>query len=269
MSWSAAGPALSCTASSPQDHWIVPAPEHERSRRRAVQRQVVRRRAVAEVASRSPGACPARRRTSRSRAGSARPAGSRCRGPRPTRSPGCPLRTSSSPPWRGWRTLVLRQKRRDLNAAGTLIESVARPVDREDRPGKRVLGPAAVGRRAEARVAPRAGPCRRRVGLRRRRASPCSRRACGARWPAPAVLASQRVFQNTSLPLMKTRLMPAARAASTLLRCRPDQYSSWPTERNVLWRRIRFAAAVASRPRSCRRRRSRWPPASGPPGTRR
>src|SRR6478735_6926073 len=37
---------------------------------------------------------------------------------------------------------------------------------------------------------------------------------------------SQRVFQNTSLPLKKARLTPASRAASTLVRWAPDQYSS-------------------------------------------
>src|SRR6185295_7653087 len=53
--------------------------------------------------------------------------------------------------------------------------------------------------------------------------------------PLPSMLASQRVFQNTSLPLKKARCMPAPRAASTLARCGPDQYSSWPTERKALW----------------------------------
>ena len=42
------------------------------------------------------------------------------------------------------------------------------------------------------------------------------------------MLFSQRVFQNTSLPLKKARLTPASRAASTFVRCWPDQYSSWP-----------------------------------------
>ena len=45
------------------------------------------------------------------------------------------------------------------------------------------------------------------------------------------MLFSQRVFQNTSLPLKKARWTPAFRAASTLARCPPDQYSSWPTDR--------------------------------------
>src|SRR5436305_1429227 len=49
------------------------------------------------------------------------------------------------------------------------------------------------------------------------------------------MLLSQRVFQNDSLPLRKARLTPASRAAVTLLRCPPDQYSWWPTERNALW----------------------------------
>src|ERR1700756_2539118 len=42
----------------------------------------------------------------------------------------------------------------------------------------------------------------------------------------PSVLASHRVFQNTSLPLKKARLTPAFRAASTFARCPADQYSS-------------------------------------------
>ena len=52
--------------------------------------------------------------------------------------------------------------------------------------------------------------------------------------PEPSMLFSQRVFQNTSLPLKNARLTPASRAASTLARWPPDQYSSWPTDRNVL-----------------------------------
>ena len=42
----------------------------------------------------------------------------------------------------------------------------------------------------------------------------------------PSMLVSQRVFQNISLPLKNARLTPASRAASTLARCWPDQYSS-------------------------------------------
>jgi len=50
----------------------------------------------------------------------------------------------------------------------------------------------------------------------------------------PSMLFSQRVFQNTSLPLKKARWSPAPRAASTFARWPPDQYSSWPTDRNAL-----------------------------------
>ena len=50
-----------------------------------------------------------------------------------------------------------------------------------------------------------------------------------------ALLDCQRVFQYTSLPLKKARLTPASRAASTLVRSWPDQYSSWPLERMTLW----------------------------------
>src|SRR5262245_4282048 len=49
----------------------------------------------------------------------------------------------------------------------------------------------------------------------------------------PSMLDSHRVFQKTSLPLKNARCTPAARAASTLVRCGPDQYSSWPTDRNT------------------------------------
>ena len=48
------------------------------------------------------------------------------------------------------------------------------------------------------------------------------------------MLGSQRVFQKTSLPLKNARLTPASRAASTLARWPPDQYSSCPTDRNAL-----------------------------------
>ena len=53
------------------------------------------------------------------------------------------------------------------------------------------------------------------------------------------MLVSQRVFQKTSLPLKKAKCTPglALRAASTLARCPPDQYSSWPTDKNTLWLR--------------------------------
>ena len=52
------------------------------------------------------------------------------------------------------------------------------------------------------------------------------------------MLACQRVRQNTSLPLKKARLTPALRAASTLARWAPDQYSSWPVAMKTLWLRI-------------------------------
>ena len=58
------------------------------------------------------------------------------------------------------------------------------------------------------------------------------------------MLFSQRVFQKTSLPLKNARLTPASRAASTLARCWPDQYSSWPTDRNTLCSQQLAAAPV-------------------------
>jgi hypothetical protein len=50
-----------------------------------------------------------------------------------------------------------------------------------------------------------------------------------------SMLGSHRVFQYTSFPLKNARCTPASRAASTLARCAPDQYSSCPTETNTLW----------------------------------
>src|SRR6185295_16854244 len=58
----------------------------------------------------------------------------------------------------------------------------------------------------------------------------------------PSIEVSYRVFQNISLPLKNARLTPALRALSTLARCCPDQYSSWPTERNA------FGATALVRP---------------------
>jgi hypothetical protein len=52
------------------------------------------------------------------------------------------------------------------------------------------------------------------------------------------MLFSHRVFQKSSLPLKNARCTPLFRAVSTLARCAPDQYSSWPTDRNTLWSRI-------------------------------
>ena len=59
------------------------------------------------------------------------------------------------------------------------------------------------------------------------------------------MLVSQRVFQNDSLPLKNARLTPASRAASTLARCAPDQYSSCPTDRKTLWLLDQAPRAVA------------------------
>ena len=58
------------------------------------------------------------------------------------------------------------------------------------------------------------------------------------------MLVSQRVFQKISLPLKNARFTPASRAASTFARCAPDQYSSWPTDRNDLVLEQLGAAAV-------------------------
>ncbi len=51
----------------------------------------------------------------------------------------------------------------------------------------------------------------------------------------PSMLGSVRVFQNTSLPLKNARFTPWSRAASTLARCEPVQYSSCPDDMKILW----------------------------------
>src|SRR6185295_6951163 len=63
-----------------------------------------------------------------------------------------------------------------------------------------------------------------------------------------SILASQRVFQKTSLPLKKARFTPAARAASTLARCTPAQYSSCPTDMKTLCSRSSAPRRAVSTP---------------------
>ena len=53
---------------------------------------------------------------------------------------------------------------------------------------------------------------------------------------------SQRVFQYTSLPEKKARLTLASRAAVTFARWSFDQYSSWPTDMNILCFVIRLGS---------------------------
>ena len=48
------------------------------------------------------------------------------------------------------------------------------------------------------------------------------------------MLGAHLVFQNTSFPVKNARFTPASRAAVTLARCWPDQYSSWPAVRKIL-----------------------------------
>jgi hypothetical protein len=48
------------------------------------------------------------------------------------------------------------------------------------------------------------------------------------------MLGSHRVFQNTPFPVKNARLTPPAKAASTFVRCCPDQYSSWPVDMKSL-----------------------------------
>ncbi len=62
------------------------------------------------------------------------------------------------------------------------------------------------------------------------------------------MLALHRVFQKISLPLKNARFTPAARAASTLARWLPDQYSSCPTDRYTLWLSSRLPRESTSAP---------------------
>ena len=163
----------------------------------------------------------------------ARPGGSRCRGPRPTRSPACPGGSVAVWPAASVATDVLRQKRILPSAAGTSIAPVAPSLTMKSVPVSAFSGlpPSAGGLKRGSRQVPVHVAAAGRSW--RWRASPCSdQRAVGV--PEPSMLFSQRVFQKTSLPLKKARLTPASRAASTLARCAPDQYSSWPTDRNAL-----------------------------------
>src|SRR4029450_3855660 len=59
---------------------------------------------------------------------------------------------------------------------------------------------------------------------------------------------SHRVFQKILLPLRKAKCTPAARAASTLARCAPDQYSSWPFDVHRRWFVMRAPLRSASTP---------------------
>ena len=52
------------------------------------------------------------------------------------------------------------------------------------------------------------------------------------------MLDSKRVFQYISLPSKNARCTPASRAEVTFARAVADQYSSWPTAMNTLWRGI-------------------------------
>ena len=89
---------------------------------------------------------------------SAQRAGSRCRDPRPTRSRACrPAARSDAPVARPASGRCCARNAVGRSAAGTRIARRAR-VDREDGARQRVLGPAAIGRRAEARITPGAGP---------------------------------------------------------------------------------------------------------------
>ena len=58
------------------------------------------------------------------------------------------------------------------------------------------------------------------------------------------MLFSHRVFQNISLPLKNARLHAGVARRLDVGALPPDQYSSWPTDRNTLWFVISAAAAV-------------------------
>ena len=117
--------------SRPHDHCTVPAPKTSAPLGAPVQRQAVRRRARA--VGRAVVEQPLRHVDGRRRqADQARPAGSRCRGPRPTRSRACSAASVAVCPAPSVATLVLRQKRILPSAAGTVMAYGA-AVDGEDR----------------------------------------------------------------------------------------------------------------------------------------
>ena len=62
------------------------------------------------------------------------------------------------------------------------------------------------------------------------------------------MLGSNRVRQNTSLPLKNARLSPLARAATTLSHWLWFQYSSWPEEMKTLCPGSSAALVDTSRP---------------------
>ena len=209
--------------------------KHQRAARVPVERQRVRRGRRARKWSRSPAAAR-RRPTWCPTVGSDPRAGIRWRRPRPIRSQACRRTASAVRRAPASRPPCCARSAACLRPPGPCNAPVP-ALTREERAGQRVLGPAAVGRRAEARILPGAGPHRRAADRSSRwRAFPCSRRACGTACAAAQMLVSQRVFQNTSLPLKNARLTPAARAASTLvaLAARPVLVVTDRQERLVL-----------------------------------
>ena len=117
-------------------------------------------------------------------------------------------------------TFVLRQKRKERHRIGNR-DGVGTPgIDGPKLAGQSVLRPPSVRRRTESWIAPATRPSRRIAWDRLAcyLSSPCNRRACDKAVALGSVLGSQRVFQNTSLPLKNARCTPAARAASTLAR---------------------------------------------------
>ena len=147
--------------------------------------------------------------------------------------PSVPSGIVAVPPTGSEATLVLRQKRSALKAAGIVIASSRYALTVKIVPVNPFSGrpPSAGGLKRGSRHVPVhsllgsifAFAC---VSLYETRV------VYGVE--LPSMLGSHRVFQKTSLPLKNARLTPALRAASTFARCDPDQYSSCPTERNAL-----------------------------------
>ena len=131
---------------------------------------------------------------------------------------------SARPGW-SWATEVLRQKRSREYSYGTSMaksSSSRREDGGEQLAGEGVLGSAAaLGRRAEAGVAPRPGPLRTGIDLGVVDALLVADERSIRAVAGPAIDGSYRVRQNTSLPVMKMRWTPASRAASTLARIGP------------------------------------------------
>ena len=153
----------SCVSSSPHDHCTVPAPNTSAPLAGAMHREAMGR--GARTVARSEIEDPLRRRERRGR---------EPHQARRTHAVVEVLVPLVADRLVGQRRRLADAEGRDGGAAPEAHLAVGRrhrhrvaaAVDGEDRPGQRVLRPAAVGRRAEARIAPGAGPhARQRIDL--------------------------------------------------------------------------------------------------------